>query len=69
MTQEHELSDNDLLHLMLGGDEEALAQLYRRRPQHPLRPLRLGGGTVAHPPDDQSHDDARVGPVRRHHRG
>src|ERR1044072_3525275 len=31
MTQRSELSDNDLLGLMLGGDEEALAQLYRRR--------------------------------------
>jgi hypothetical protein len=31
MTQKHDLSDNDLLRLMLGGDEEALAQLYRRR--------------------------------------
>ena len=31
MIQTNELSDNDLLHLMLSGDEEALAQLYRRR--------------------------------------
>jgi len=31
MTQTNELSDNDLLRLMLSGDEEALAQLYRRR--------------------------------------
>lgn len=31
MTQTNELSDNDLLRLMLAGDEEALAQLYRRR--------------------------------------
>jgi RNA polymerase sigma-70 factor (ECF subfamily) len=31
MTQRNELSDNDLLGLMRGGDEEALAQLYRRR--------------------------------------
>jgi RNA polymerase sigma-70 factor (ECF subfamily) len=31
MTQRNELSDNDLLRLMLAGDEEALAQLYRRR--------------------------------------
>jgi RNA polymerase sigma-70 factor (ECF subfamily) len=31
MTQRNDLSDNDLLRLMLGGDEEALAQLYRRR--------------------------------------
>src|SRR5689334_13285330 len=27
----NELSDNDLLRLMLGGDEDALAHLYRRR--------------------------------------
>ncbi len=31
MTQQHDLSDNDLLRQMLAGDEEALAQLYRRR--------------------------------------
>lgn len=31
MTQRNELSDNDLLRLMLAGDEDALAQLYRRR--------------------------------------
>ena len=31
MTQTNELSDNELLRLMLAGDEEALAQLYRRR--------------------------------------
>src|SRR5690349_23392877 len=31
MTQRNDLSDNDLLRLMLGGDEEALALLYRRR--------------------------------------
>src|SRR4029079_12226475 len=31
MTQRNDLSDNDLLRLMLSGDEEALAQLYRRR--------------------------------------
>ena len=31
MTQRNELSDNELLRLMLAGDEEALAQLYRRR--------------------------------------
>jgi len=31
MTHENELSDNELLRLMLAGDEEALAQLYRRR--------------------------------------
>jgi RNA polymerase sigma-70 factor, ECF subfamily len=31
MTQRNDLSDNDLLRLMLAGDEEALAQLYRRR--------------------------------------
>ena len=31
MIQRNDLSDNDLLRLMLGGDEEALAQLYRRR--------------------------------------
>jgi RNA polymerase sigma-70 factor (ECF subfamily) len=31
MTQRNDLSDNDLLRLMLGGDEEALAHLYRRR--------------------------------------
>ena len=31
MTQKNELSDNELLRLMLAGDEEALAQLYRRR--------------------------------------
>jgi RNA polymerase sigma-70 factor (ECF subfamily) len=31
MTQRNELSDNDLLRLMLAGHEEALAQLYRRR--------------------------------------
>jgi len=31
MTQTNDLSDNDLLCLMLSGDEEALAQLYRRR--------------------------------------
>lgn len=31
MTQKNDLSDNDLLRLMLAGDEEALAQLYRRR--------------------------------------
>jgi RNA polymerase sigma-70 factor (ECF subfamily) len=31
MTQKNDLSDNELLRLMLAGDEEALAQLYRRR--------------------------------------
>lgn len=31
MTQKDELSDNELLRQMLAGDEEALAQLYRRR--------------------------------------
>ena len=31
MTQRNDLSDNDLLRLMLAGDEEALAQLYQRR--------------------------------------
>jgi len=31
MTQKHDLSDNELLRLMLAGDEDALAQLYRRR--------------------------------------
>jgi RNA polymerase sigma-70 factor (ECF subfamily) len=31
MTQRNDVSDNDLLRLMLEGDEEALAQLYRRR--------------------------------------
>jgi RNA polymerase sigma-70 factor (ECF subfamily) len=31
MTLKNELSDNELLRLMLGGDEDALAQLYRRR--------------------------------------
>jgi RNA polymerase sigma-70 factor (ECF subfamily) len=31
MTQKNELSDNELLRQMLAGDEEALAQLYRRR--------------------------------------
>lgn len=31
MTLKDELSDNELLRLMLAGDEEALAQLYRRR--------------------------------------
>jgi RNA polymerase sigma-70 factor (ECF subfamily) len=31
MTQRNDVSDNDLLRLMLAGDEEALAQLYRRR--------------------------------------
>ena len=31
MTPKNDLSDNDLLRLMLGGDEDALAQLYRRR--------------------------------------
>lgn len=31
MTLKNELSDNELLRLMLDGDEEALAQLYRRR--------------------------------------
>ncbi|HEX5890105.1 MAG TPA: RNA polymerase sigma factor [Pyrinomonadaceae bacterium] len=31
MTHKNELSDNDLLRQMLAGDEEALAQLYRRR--------------------------------------
>jgi RNA polymerase sigma-70 factor (ECF subfamily) len=31
MTPGNELSDNELLRLMLAGDEEALAQLYRRR--------------------------------------
>src|SRR5690242_7203814 len=31
MTPKHDLSDNELLRLMLTGDEDALAQLYRRR--------------------------------------
>ncbi len=31
MTHKNELSDNELLRQMLAGDEEALAQLYRRR--------------------------------------
>jgi RNA polymerase sigma-70 factor (ECF subfamily) len=31
MTQRNDCSDNDLLRQMLAGDEEALAQLYRRR--------------------------------------
>ena len=31
MTQKNDLSDNDLLRQMLAGDEDALAQLYRRR--------------------------------------
>ena len=31
MTPKNDLSDNDLLRLMLGGDEDALEQLYRRR--------------------------------------
>jgi len=31
MTLKNELSDNELLRLMQAGDEEALAQLYRRR--------------------------------------
>ncbi len=31
MTPKNDLSDNDLLRLMLGGDEDALGQLYRRR--------------------------------------
>jgi RNA polymerase sigma-70 factor (ECF subfamily) len=31
MTQQDDLSDNELLRLMLAGDEEALAQLYGRR--------------------------------------
>jgi len=31
MIQTNELSDHELLRLMLAGDEEALAQLYRRR--------------------------------------
>jgi len=31
MTPKNDLSDNDLLRRMLGGDEDALAQLYRRR--------------------------------------
>lgn len=31
MIQRNELSDNELLRQMLAGDEEALAQLYRRR--------------------------------------
>ena len=31
MTQKNDLSDNDLLRLMLGGDEDALSELYRRR--------------------------------------
>ena len=31
MTQRNDLSDNELLRLMLAGDEEALALLYRRR--------------------------------------
>ena len=31
MTQRNDLSDNELLRLMLAGDEEALAQLYQRR--------------------------------------
>src|SRR5262249_48804679 len=30
-TQKNDLSDNDLLRLMLAGDEDALAHLYRRR--------------------------------------
>lgn len=31
MTLKNQLTDNDLLRLMLAGDEDALAQLYRRR--------------------------------------
>jgi RNA polymerase sigma-70 factor (ECF subfamily) len=31
MTLKNELSDNELVRLMLAGDEDALAQLYRRR--------------------------------------
>ena len=31
MTPKNELSDNDLLRLMLGGDEDALGELYGRR--------------------------------------
>jgi RNA polymerase sigma-70 factor (ECF subfamily) len=31
MTPKNDLSDNELLRLMLDGDEDALAQLYRRR--------------------------------------
>ena len=31
MTAKNDFSDNDLLRLMLGGDEDALGQLYRRR--------------------------------------
>lgn len=31
MTLKNELSDNELLRLMMAGDEDALAQLYRRR--------------------------------------
>jgi RNA polymerase sigma-70 factor (ECF subfamily) len=31
MTQRNDCSDNDLLRQMMAGDEEALAQLYRRR--------------------------------------
>jgi RNA polymerase sigma-70 factor (ECF subfamily) len=46
MTQRNDLSDNDLLRLMLAGDEDALAQLYRRRQASVFRfALQMSGST------------------------
>lgn len=47
MTQQNELNDNELLRLMLAGDEEALAQLYRRRQPSVYRfALQMSGSKV-----------------------
>ena len=43
-----------------------LAERHRRRPEHPVRPLRGAGGPVAHGPDDQPDDPGRPGAGHRH---
>jgi RNA polymerase sigma-70 factor, ECF subfamily len=46
MTQKTDLSDDQLLRLMLAGDEDALAQLYRRRQASVYRfALQMSGST------------------------
>src|SRR5678816_285790 len=46
MTQRNDCSDNELLRQMLAGDEEALAQLYRRRQASVYRfALQMSGST------------------------
>ncbi len=43
-----------------------LAERHRRRPEHPVRPLRGGRRPLAHRPDDQPDDARRPRPGHRH---